>query len=170
MAHAQKQDFVVWRNRRVHLNRRGRQLSRLLATEACASAVVMPDAPCSEVVWKVLATHSIRQFCPSLPLPCVTVCHHISTGLYNCPKQIVFFHAAMFKMFFKSSGRIYCVHPSTTLEVSQEAKPVKILMDVVPSTKSVKPRPVQGGRKVSTERVSIRTWIPRRRYGKTKPM
>jgi len=21
--------------------------------------------------------------CPSLPLPCVTVCHHISTGLYN---------------------------------------------------------------------------------------
>ena len=22
----------------------------------------------------------------SLPLPCVTVCHHISTGLYNCSK------------------------------------------------------------------------------------
>ena len=22
-------------------------------------------------------------FSPSLPLPCVTVCHHISTGLYN---------------------------------------------------------------------------------------
>ena len=28
---------------------------------------------------RVLATHSIRQF----PLPCVTVCHHISTGLYK---------------------------------------------------------------------------------------
>ena len=38
------------------------QFSRLLAAEACASAVVMLDTPCSEVVWRVLATHSIRQF------------------------------------------------------------------------------------------------------------
>ena len=30
--------------------------------EVCASAVVMLDTPCSEVVWRVLATHSIRQF------------------------------------------------------------------------------------------------------------
>jgi hypothetical protein len=28
----------------------------------CASAVVVLDTPCSEVVWRVLATHSIRQF------------------------------------------------------------------------------------------------------------
>ena len=83
---------------------------------------VMLDTPCSEVVRRVLATHSIRQFplhfpsraslcaitfqldynagytvlrgsmkstgyplyspvSPSLPLPCVTMCHHISTGL-----------------------------------------------------------------------------------------
>ena len=40
----------------------GRQFSRLLAAEACASAVVTLDTPCSEVVWKVLATHCIRQF------------------------------------------------------------------------------------------------------------
>jgi hypothetical protein len=46
----------------VHLNRRGRQLSRLLAAEVCASAVVMLDTPCSEVVWRVLSTHSIRHF------------------------------------------------------------------------------------------------------------
>jgi hypothetical protein len=39
----------------------GRQFSRLLAAEVCASAVVMLDTPCSEVVWRVLATHSIRQ-------------------------------------------------------------------------------------------------------------
>jgi len=62
MAHAQKPDFVFRRNGRVHLNRRGRQFSRLLAAEVCASAVVMLDTPCSEVVWRVLATHSIRQF------------------------------------------------------------------------------------------------------------
>jgi hypothetical protein len=81
MSHAQKPDFVFRRNGRVHLNRRGRQFSRPLAAEVCASAVVMLDTPCSEVAWRVLATHSIRQFPPSLPLPCVTVCHHVSTGL-----------------------------------------------------------------------------------------
>jgi len=73
MAHAQKPDFVFRRNRRVHLNRRGRQFSRLLAAEVCASAVVVLDTPCSEVVWKVLATHSIRQFpihFPSRASPC----------------------------------------------------------------------------------------------------
>jgi len=62
MAHAQKPDFVFRRNGRVHLNRRGRQFSRLLAAEVCASAVVMLDKPCSEVVWRVLATHYTRQF------------------------------------------------------------------------------------------------------------
>jgi hypothetical protein len=123
MAHAQKPDFVFRRNGRVHLNRRGRQFSRLLAAAVCASAVVMLDTPCSEVVWRVLATHSIRRFTlhfpscaspcaitfqldsnagynmfqgsvkstgyplhspvsSSLPLLCVTMCHHISTGLY----------------------------------------------------------------------------------------
>jgi len=79
MAHAQKR-----RHGRVHLNRLGRQLSRLLAAKVCASVVVMLDTPCSEVVWRVLATHSIRQFPLHLPPPppCVTVCHHISTALY----------------------------------------------------------------------------------------
>ena len=62
MAHVQKPDFVFRRKGRVHLNRRGRQFSWLLAAEVCASAVVMLDTPCSEVVWRVLATHSIRQF------------------------------------------------------------------------------------------------------------
>ena len=72
MAHAQKPDFVFRRNGRVHLNRRGRQFSRLLAAEVCASTLVMLDTPRSEVVW-VLATHSIRQFplhFPSHASPC----------------------------------------------------------------------------------------------------
>ena len=68
MAHAKKPDFVFRRNGRVHLNRQGRQFSRLLAAEVCTSAVVMLDAPCSKVVWRVLATHSIRQF--PLHFPC----------------------------------------------------------------------------------------------------
>jgi len=73
MAHAQKPDFVFQLNGRVHVNRQGRQISRLLGGEVCATAVVMPDTPCSEVVWRVLATHSIRQFplhFPSRASPC----------------------------------------------------------------------------------------------------
>jgi hypothetical protein len=62
MAHAQKPDLVFRRNGRVHLNRQGRQFSRLLAAEVCASAVVTLDTLSSEVVWRVLATHSIRHF------------------------------------------------------------------------------------------------------------
>ena len=72
MAHAQKPDFVFRQNGRVHLNRQRRQFSRLLAAEVCASAVVMLDTPSSEVVWRVLATHSIRQVplhFPSLASP-----------------------------------------------------------------------------------------------------
>ena len=75
-AHTQKPDFVFRRNGRVHLNRRGRQFSRILAAELCASAVVMVvmlDTTCFEVECRVLATHSIRQFplhFPSRASPC----------------------------------------------------------------------------------------------------
>jgi len=62
MAHAQKPDFFFRQNGRVHLNRREHQFSRLLTAEVCASAVVMLDTPCSDVVWRLLATNSIRQF------------------------------------------------------------------------------------------------------------
>ena len=52
MAHAQKPDFVFPRNGRVHSNRWGRQFSRLLAAEVCASAWVMLDRPRSVVAWE----------------------------------------------------------------------------------------------------------------------
>ena len=32
---------------------------------------------------RILATHSIRQFPPSLPLPCVTVCNPVPNELYQ---------------------------------------------------------------------------------------
>jgi hypothetical protein len=71
--HAQKPDFFFRRNGRVHLNRRRLQLIWLLTAEVCSSAVVMLDTPFSEVVWRVVATHSIRQFplhSPSRASPC----------------------------------------------------------------------------------------------------
>jgi len=87
MAHAQKPDFVFRRNGRVHLNRLGRQFSRLLAAELCASAVVMQDTPCSEVPSVKGTGYPLHSpVPPSSPLPCVTVCHHISTGVF-CNKH-----------------------------------------------------------------------------------
>jgi hypothetical protein len=85
MAHAQKPDFVFQREGRVYLNRRGRQFSRLLAAEVCTSAVVMLDTPCSEVVWRVLNTHSSRQFplyFPSRASPCAITFQLDSTYQY----------------------------------------------------------------------------------------
>ena len=81
MAHAQKPEFVFRRNGRVHLNLQRRQFSRLLAAEVCASAVVMLDTPSSEVV-KGTGYPLHSSFSSSPPLPCVTVCHHVSTELY----------------------------------------------------------------------------------------
>ena len=85
MAHAQKPNFVFRRNGQVHLNRRGHQFSRLLAAEVCASAfIVGSNAGYTMFRGSVKGTddplHS--PVSPSLPLPCVTMCHHISTGVY----------------------------------------------------------------------------------------
>jgi len=85
----QKPDFVFRRNGRVHLNRQGRQFSRLLAAGLCASAVVMLDTTCSEVVWKEYWIPTPFASYLFLPLPCVAVCHHISTGLYNVTLRCV---------------------------------------------------------------------------------
>ena len=73
----QKEDFVFERNGRVHLDRRGRQFSRLLAAEVRASAVVMFRGSVKSTGFPLHSSVS-----PSLLLSCVTVCHHISTGLY----------------------------------------------------------------------------------------
>jgi len=86
MAHVQKPDFVFRWNGRVHLNRQGRQVSRLLAVEVCASAfIVGSNAGYTLFRGSEKGTgyplHS--PVSPSLPLSCVTVCHHISTGVYH---------------------------------------------------------------------------------------
>ena len=79
MAHAQKSDFFLRPKRSSPFKSAGgRQFSRLLAAEVCASAVVMLDTPCSEIVWRVLATHCIRQFplqFPSRASPCGITFH-----------------------------------------------------------------------------------------------
>ena len=64
----------------------GDQFSRLLAAEVCASALIVgSNAGYSMFRGSEKGTgyplHS--PVSPSLPLPCVTVYHHISTGVYH---------------------------------------------------------------------------------------
>ena len=76
MAHAQKPDFVFPLNGRVHLNRWGRQFSRLLATEVCASAWVMLDRPRSEVAWEYWLPTPFASF----PFTSPPVRHRVPSG------------------------------------------------------------------------------------------
>ena len=55
MAHVQKPDFVFRWNGRVHLNRRGASVQSTTGSRGVRISG-------SEVVWRVLVTHSIRQF------------------------------------------------------------------------------------------------------------
>ena len=75
MAHAQKPDFALRLNGRVHLNRPGGEgghFSRLLAGELCTSACRVCTARaslCSAVLWCLLVTHSILLFPPHFSTP-----------------------------------------------------------------------------------------------------
>jgi hypothetical protein len=81
MAHAQETRFFLSAKQTSRFKLAGASVQAITGSRGGASAVVTLDTQCSEVVWRVLATHSICQFPPSLLLPCVTVCHHVSTGL-----------------------------------------------------------------------------------------
>ena len=81
-AHAQKPDFVFRRNGRVHLNRRGASVQS--TTGSRGVRISGSNAGYTIFRGSVKSTgyplHS--PVSPSFPLPCVTVCHHISTRLY----------------------------------------------------------------------------------------
>jgi hypothetical protein len=76
MVHAQKPDLVFRWNGRVSLNWRGRQFSWLLAAEVCASAVVMLDAPRSEVAWEYWLPPPFASF----PFTSPPVHHRVPSG------------------------------------------------------------------------------------------
>jgi len=82
MAHAQKTDFVFRRNGRVHLNRQGASVQS--TTGSRGVRISGSNAGYSMFRGSVKGTgyplHSPVSL--SLPLPWVTVCHHVSTGFY----------------------------------------------------------------------------------------
>jgi hypothetical protein len=83
MAHANKPDFVFRRNGWVHLNQLGRQVQS--TTGSRGVRISGSNAGYTMFRGSVKSTgyplHS--PVYPSFPLPCVTVCHHISIGLYQ---------------------------------------------------------------------------------------
>jgi hypothetical protein len=54
--------FRLSARRRVHWNRRGASVQSSTGSRGVRISGSNVDTPCSEVVWRVLATHSIRQF------------------------------------------------------------------------------------------------------------
>jgi len=83
MAHAQKPYFVFRRNGRVHISRR---LASVQSTTGSRGVRISgSNAGYTMFRGSVKGTgfplHS--PVSPSLTLPCVTVCHHISTGVYH---------------------------------------------------------------------------------------
>jgi len=72
----------------------GRQFSRLLAAEVCAKALVMLDTPCTEVVWRVLATHYIRQF--PLHFPARASTFDVTIQLDSTPKHLSVIKSCLF--------------------------------------------------------------------------
>jgi len=120
MAHAQKPDFVFWRNGRVHWNQRGHQFSWLLVAEVCSPVVVMVvvlDTPCSEIVWRVLATHTIHQFPLHFPsraspyaitfqLDSTTVCHDHNDNLLSCVLLHYLFECTHINRFLQNTNSL----------------------------------------------------------------
>jgi hypothetical protein len=80
MAHAQKPNFV-FRRRRVHLNRRGRQFSWLLVARGVRISGNNAVYTMFRGSVKGIGHPLHSPVSPSLVLPSVTVCHHISIGL-----------------------------------------------------------------------------------------
>ena len=109
MAHAQKPDFVFPRNGRVHSNRWGRQFSRLLAAEVCASALVMLDTPCCEVVWEYWLPTPFASFpftSPSRASPCAITFRTQYTKSMTCTTSAVWWPALFFQT--TSSEGVLC--------------------------------------------------------------
>ena len=86
MAHTQKPDFVFRRNGRVHLNRRGVSVQSTTGSPGVRISGSNAGYTMFRGSVKGSGYALISPVSHSLPLPCVTVCHHISTGVvYHCP-------------------------------------------------------------------------------------
>jgi len=76
-------DFVFPQNGRVHLNRQGASVQSTTASRGVLISGSNAGYTMSRGSVKGTGCPLHSPVSPSLSLPCVTVCHHISTGLYQ---------------------------------------------------------------------------------------
>ena len=88
MAHAQKPDFVFRRNGWVHLNRLGASVQS--TTGSRGVRINGSNAGYTMFRGSVKCTGYLLHspLSPLLPIPCVSVCHHISTGLHSLVRTL----------------------------------------------------------------------------------
>jgi len=82
MAHAQKPHFVFRRNGRVHLNRRGASVQWTTGSRGMRISGINAEYTIFRGSVKGTGYPLHSPVSHSLPIPYVTVCNHISTGLY----------------------------------------------------------------------------------------
>jgi len=82
MAHAQKPDFVFRRNGGVHLNHQGASVQSITGSRGVRISGNIAGYTMFRGSVKDTGYPLHSPVSPSLLLPCVTVWHHISTGLY----------------------------------------------------------------------------------------
>jgi len=125
MAHAQKPDFVFRRNRRVHLNRRGASVqsptgSRCVRISGSNAGYTMLRGSVKSTGYQFNSPVS-----PSLPLPCVTVCHHVSTELYvhclSCHPRLYLSSTFIVTIKFECWGFCYMTNRNFRLSVKTES-------------------------------------------------
>ena len=82
MAHAQKPDLVFLRNGRVHLNRHGASVQSTTGSRGVRISGSNAGYTMFRGSVKITGYPLHSPVSPLLLVPCVTVCHHISTELY----------------------------------------------------------------------------------------
>ena len=83
MAHAQKTDFVFRRNVRVHLNQRWASVQSNTGSRVVRIGGINAGYTMFRGSVKGIGYPHHSPFSSSFPLPCITLCHHISTGVYD---------------------------------------------------------------------------------------
>ena len=82
-AHAQKPDFVFRRNRQVHLNRPGASVQSTTGSRGVRISVSNAGYTMFRGSVKSTGYPLHSPVSPSLPVLCVILCHHFSTGVYT---------------------------------------------------------------------------------------
>jgi hypothetical protein len=87
MAHAQKPDLVFGRNGRIHLNRQGVSVQSTTGSRGVRISSSKAGYTTFRVSVKGTGYPLHSPVSPSLPLLCITMWHHFSTGVYFCHQK-----------------------------------------------------------------------------------